>query len=74
MARLATAILLAAALLQPGVVKAQSSGGSLSDLFGGIFSGRKSDAPAQQGATGTTASISGSTNGSVPWSGEDGAP
>src|SRR5262245_55576153 len=43
MARLAAAILLAAALLLPGVVKAQSSGGGLSDLFGGIFSGLKSD-------------------------------
>jgi membrane-bound lytic murein transglycosylase B len=69
MSKLAGAILLAAGLLLPGAVKAQSSGGGLSNLLGGIFSGPKSDAPAQPGTPGATGSI----NGSVPWSGEDGA-
>jgi len=45
---------------------AQQSGGGLSNLFGGIFSGQKSDAPPAQAA------VPGAT-GSIPWSGEDGA-
>jgi len=45
---------------------AQSTGGGLSNLFGGIFSGQKSDTP--------PASAPGSVpSGSIPWSGEDGA-
>jgi membrane-bound lytic murein transglycosylase B len=55
---------LAAALVATSVLAgpalAQQSGGGLSSLFGGIFSGPKSDAPAAQA-------------GSIPWSGEDGA-
>ncbi len=45
----------------------QSQGNGLSNLFGGIFSGPKPDASAQQpqAAPGTT--------GPLPWSGEDGA-
>jgi membrane-bound lytic murein transglycosylase B len=61
---------LAAALVATSVLTgpalAQQSGGGLSSLFGGIFSGPKSDTPPQQ------ATIPGST-GSIPWSGEDGA-
>src|SRR5215475_3032511 len=45
---------------------AQQSGNGLSSLFGGIFSGQKSDAPPPQAA------VPGAT-GSIPWSGEDGA-
>jgi membrane-bound lytic murein transglycosylase B len=67
-AKLAGAILLAGLLL-PGAVEAQSAGGGLSNLFGGLFSGPKSDAPAQQGSVGSNGSI----NGPTPWSGEDGA-
>jgi peptidoglycan lytic transglycosylase B len=44
---------------------AQQSGNGLSNLFG-IFSGPKSDAPAQQ-------PTSPGNTGSIPWSGEDGA-
>jgi len=58
-----------AGLLAPPAF-AQQSGNGLSNLFG-IFSGAKSDAPAQQptspGATGVI------PTGSIPWSGEDGA-
>ena len=45
---------------------AQQSGNGLSSLFGGIFSGQKSDAPPPQAA------VPGAT-GPIPWSGEDGA-
>jgi membrane-bound lytic murein transglycosylase B len=57
---------LVAALLAASPVQAQQSqsGGGLSNLFGGIFSGQKSDQPAQQPA------VPGSP---TPWSGEDGA-
>src|ERR1700689_5892792 len=49
-----------------GEASAQSSGGGLSNLFGNIFSGPNSGAPAQPQATpGSGAAL--------PWSGEDGA-
>src|SRR5689334_17761087 len=49
---------------------AQQSGNGLSNLFG-IFSGPKSDAPAQQPtAPGNPGAV---PAGSIPWSGEDGA-
>ena len=54
---------LVAAGLLAGPAYAQSSGGGLSNLFGGIFSGQKSDATAQAPTA----------PGSIPWSGEDGA-
>jgi len=62
------AALFAAALLA-GPALAQSPGGGLSNLFGGIFSREKPDATAAQPIppAGSTAS------GSIPWSGEDGA-
>ena len=64
--RLAAALI--GAVLAAGPVSAQQSGGGLSNLFGGIFSGKKSDQqpdqPAQQQA------VPGSP---LPWSGEDGA-
>jgi membrane-bound lytic murein transglycosylase B len=51
------------AFLLAGETRAQSSGGGLSNLFGGLFSGPKSDnQPQPQAAPGST-----------PWSGEDGA-
>jgi membrane-bound lytic murein transglycosylase B len=51
------------AFLLVGEARAQSSGGGLSNLFGGLFSGPKSDnQPQPQAAPGST-----------PWSGEDGA-
>ncbi len=56
------ALIAAPLLVSPAC--AQSSGGGLSNLFGGIFSGQKSDAP----AAATTVAP-----GSIPWSGEDGA-
>ncbi len=63
--------MLAAALVAAGLLvgpaHAQSSGGGLSNLFGGIFSGQKSDAQAPAAAPGSIPS------GSIPWSGEDGA-
>jgi peptidoglycan lytic transglycosylase B len=58
------AALVAGALLASPAL-AQSSGGGLSNLFGGIFSGSKSDAPSQAAVPGST--------GPTPWSGEDGA-
>ena len=58
------ALLLAAGLLLPGGANAQSSGGGISNLLGNIFSGPKSDSPAQPAEPG---------NGAPPWSGEDGA-
>jgi lytic murein transglycosylase len=61
---LTAAALLLAGALSAAPALAQSSG--LSNLFGGIFSGPKQDAPVQpQAAPGTT--------GALPWSGEDGA-
>jgi lytic murein transglycosylase len=62
--RLAVALVAASVLAGPAL--AQQSGGGLSNLFGGIFSGQKSDAPPAQAA------VPGAT-GSIPWSGEDGA-
>ncbi|HTD00326.1 MAG TPA: lytic murein transglycosylase [Bradyrhizobium sp.] len=62
--RVAVALVAASILASPAL--AQQSGGGLSNLFGGIFSGQKSDAPPAQAA------VPGAT-GSIPWSGEDGA-
>src|SRR5581483_7571538 len=64
-ARRLTAVMVASALLA-GPVHAQSSGNGLSNLFGGIFSGPKPDASAQQPQPP-------GTPGPLPWSGEDGA-
>ncbi len=71
---------LVAALLSACPAHAQSSGGGLSNLFGGIFSGQRSDAPAQAPAAAAPGSVpsgsipSGSIpSGSISWSGEDGA-
>jgi lytic murein transglycosylase len=61
---LAAALVAASLLASPAF--AQQSGNGLSNLFGGIFSGPKSDATPQQPA------VPGNT-GSIPWSGEDGA-
>jgi len=62
-----------AAVLLAGPASAQSSGGGLSNLFGGIFSGQKSsDATAGQPPAGSIPSGS-IPSGSIPWSGEDGA-
>ena len=61
---LAAALVAASLLASPAC--AQQSGNGLSNLFGGIFSGPKSDAPPQQPA------VPGNT-GPIPWSGEDGA-
>src|SRR5215475_15870230 len=60
------AIAIALTLTLVGAANAQSSGNGLANFFG-LFSGAKSDAPAQppQAAPGNT--------GSVQWSGEDGA-
>jgi membrane-bound lytic murein transglycosylase B len=59
---------LVAAGLLAGAAHAQSSGGGLSNLLGGIFSGKSdaqpSPAPAAPGSA---------PSGSIPWSGEDGA-
>jgi len=66
---LAAAALAAGWLASPAY--AQSSGGGLSGLFGGIFSGSRSNAPTQASAAPTeTGSI---PSGSIAWSGEDGA-
>src|ERR1700761_538364 len=66
---LVAAALVAGGLLLSSPASAQSSGGGLSNLFGGIFS--RTNAPAQpQAAPGDTGSI---PPGSAPWSGEDGA-
>jgi lytic murein transglycosylase len=54
-----------AASLLASPALAQQSGNGLSSLFGGIFSGSKSDAPPQAAVPGGT--------GPIPWSGEDGA-
>ena len=55
-----------AAGLLASPASAQQSGGRLSNLFGGIFSGQRTDAPAPQPAVpGNPATI--------PWSGQDGA-
>ena len=61
---LAAALVAASLLASPAC--AQQSGNGLSNLFGGIFSGPKSDATPQQPA------VPGNT-GPIPWSGEDGA-
>jgi membrane-bound lytic murein transglycosylase B len=63
LARRLTVVLVAAGLAACPA-QAQQSGGGLSNLFGGIFSGQKSDPSAQQQP------IPGSP---TPWSGEDGA-
>ncbi len=63
------ALLLAGALsFAPALAQSQGQpqGNGLSNLFGGIFSGPKPDAPAQPQATP-------GTSGALPWSGEDGA-
>src|SRR5450432_3519546 len=60
---LTMAMLVAAGLLLPGGANAQSSGNGISNLLGNIFSGPKSDTPAQPTPG----------NGAPPWSGEDGA-
>jgi lytic murein transglycosylase len=65
LAKTLTAALVAASLLVSPTF-AQQSGNGLSNLFGGIFSGPKSDATPQQPA------VPGNT-GPIPWSGEDGA-
>jgi lytic murein transglycosylase len=67
---LVAAALVAGSLALSNPVNAQSSGGGLSNLFGGIFS--RTDAPAQPQAAGpgNTGSI---PPGSAPWSGQDGA-
>src|SRR5579872_1399095 len=60
---LTPAVVIAAVLLWAGAANAQSTGG-ISNLFGNIFSGQNSTAPAQpQAAPGAP----------LPWSGEDGA-
>src|ERR1700682_2991531 len=60
------AVILAAALLGCGAARAQSSGGGLPNLFGNIFSGPNSRAPARETTTP-------GSSGPQPWSGEDGA-
>jgi membrane-bound lytic murein transglycosylase B len=65
--RLTTATLLLAGALCAAPALAQSSGNGLPNLFGGIFSGPKPGAPAQQPQAAP------GTNGALPWSGEDGA-
>jgi membrane-bound lytic murein transglycosylase B len=60
-------VLFAAALLVSSAADAQSSGNGLSNLFGNIFSGQNSTAPAQPQAS------PGEGSGPLPWSGEDGA-
>jgi len=65
LARTLAAVLVAASLLA-NPAYAQQSGNGLSNLFGGIFSGPKSDTPQPQPA------VPGNT-GPIPWSGEDGA-
>src|ERR1700733_11757709 len=59
-------VILAAVLLSSGEARAQSSGGGLSNLFGGLFSEQNAGAPAQAPATP-------GSGGPQPWSGEDGA-
>jgi len=62
-----TGAILLAALLLPGGASAQSqaAGGGLSSLFGGIFSGPRTETAAPQAAPGSS--------GAQPWSGQDGA-
>jgi lytic murein transglycosylase len=60
---LATVLVAAGLLASPA--HGQQSGNGLSNLFGGIFSGPKSDAAQQPAVPGNT--------GPIPWSGEDGA-
>src|SRR5437773_1769500 len=60
--------IIVAALLLAGEANAQSQGGNgVSNFFGNIFSGQKSDAPAQPPAA------PGPDGAPPPWSGEDGA-
>jgi lytic murein transglycosylase len=59
---------LIAAVLSACPAHAQSSGGGLSNLFGGILSGQKPDAQPPAAAVPGAA-----PSGSIPWSGEDGA-
>jgi len=62
----ATLVLAGALSSAPALAQSLAQSSSLPNLFGGIFSGPKSDTPAQpQAAPGA--------NGSIPWSGEDGA-
>src|SRR5258708_2593411 len=63
---LTAAVVIAAVLLRTGEADAQSSGGGLSNLFGNVFSGQNSTAPAQPQTTP-------GSGGPQPWSGEDGA-
>jgi lytic murein transglycosylase len=69
--------MLAAALVAAGLAAcpahAQSSGGGLSNLFGGIFSGQKGDAQAPPSAATGSPPPGSVPSGSIPWSGEDGA-
>ena len=60
-------MLIVAGLVLPGQAQAQSTGGGLSTLFGGIFAGTKSDNGPQPRVA------PGSISGPVAWSGEDGA-
>jgi len=64
LAKTLAAVLVAAGLLA-SPAHGQQSGNGLSNLFGGIFSGPKSDAAQQPAVPGNT--------GPIPWSGEDGA-
>jgi lytic murein transglycosylase len=66
--QLTAAALLLAGTLMTAPALAQSQGNGLSNLFGGIFSGPRPDATAQQLQQGTPG-----TTGPLPWSGEDGA-
>jgi lytic murein transglycosylase len=67
---LVAAALVAGSLALSGPAIAQSSGGGLSSLFGGIFSRTNAPAQPQAAGPGDTGSI---PQGSAPWSGEDGA-
>jgi len=58
---------LIAARMFVGPASAQQSGGGLSSLFGGVFSGQRTDTPAQQ-----QPAVPGDPS-TIPWSGQDGA-
>ncbi len=68
--RLTAAALLLASVMLSAPALAQSSGNGLSNFLGGIFSGPKPDASAQQPQG---AQQQPGTTGPLPWSGEDGA-